>query len=83
MGVKQHVRLKRIAEEVEAISMELHQAEPLRDHIKRVYGTSKAYAQAKGKTEPKVSLYIKKRCWVIDGELYSPVKPRSIQPPVH
>lgn len=49
-------------------------AELLKDHIKRAYGTSKAYAQSTGKTRPQVSLYIKKRYWVINGELYGPIK---------
>jgi len=49
-------------------------AEPLKDYIKRAYGSSKAYAQATNKTEPQVSLYIKKRYWAIDGELYGPIK---------
>ena len=49
-------------------------AEPIKDHIKRVYGTGKAYAQATGKAAPRISEYIKKRYWVIDGELYAPVK---------
>ena len=49
-------------------------AEPLKDHIKRLHGTNKAYALAIGKTEPMISRYIKKRYWVIDGELYGPVK---------
>ena len=49
-------------------------AEPLKTYIKRVYGTGKAYAQATGKAPPRGSEYIKKRYWVIDGELYAPVK---------
>ena len=53
-------------------------AQPLKDHIKRAYGTSKAYAQAAGKTAPQVSTYINKRYWVIDGELYGPIKSTMI-----
>ena len=52
-------------------------AEPLKDYIKRVHGTSKAYAQFISKTEPQVSLYIKKRYWMIGGELYGPIKAKG------
>ena len=49
-------------------------AEPLADHIKRKHGSNKAYAEHIGKSAPHVSRDLKKRYWVIEGELYGPVK---------
>jgi len=53
-------------------------SESLEDHITRVHGSErgakKNYAAATGKTMPQVSRYLKNRYWVIDGELYGPIK---------
>lgn len=48
--------------------------EPLQAHIKRVHGTQKAYAEHYNFTESEVSRWKKNRVWVIDGELYAPIR---------